>query len=100
MNAIIVIGIVLMFLFVYKLFTFLIFLILKARLRNGNFDSFTRILGSKYQYRLTFNGLRRYKWSKLWFAVKANFDEKGNLICHKVEPQIIFKLKSELSFIN
>lgn len=89
-----------MFLFVYKLFTFLTFLILKARLKNGNFDSFTKILGTKYKYRLMFNGLKRYKWSKLWITVKANFDENGNLICHKIQPEFIFKLKSELSFIN
>lgn len=82
----------------YKLFTLLLFLILKSRLKQGNLDSFVRVLGQKYQYRRMINGLKRCKWSKLWVNVKASFDENGNLIYKKIHPYIFLRFKSELSF--
>ena len=97
MEKIYIIGGLLSLFLVYKLFTLLIFLILKAYLKKGNLDSFTRILGRKYRYRRMMNGLKRYKWSKIWINVKASFDEDGNLIFEKVKPGIL-KFKSEVSF--
>lgn len=82
----------------YKLLTLFIFLILRSRLEHGNFDSFTKILGEKYQHRRMMNGLKRCKWSKAWINVKASFDENGNLVYKKIHPDIISKFKSEISF--
>lgn len=40
----------------------------------------------------------RYKWSKGWFNVKANFDENGKLDYTKMPVRIFRSLKYELLF--
>ena len=93
-----IIGIFFAIFVVYKIVSLLYFILLKARLRNGDFKTFVKILGENHQHRLLLNGLIRYKWSQGWINVKANFDENGKLIRDKTLPIIIFKLKSELLF--
>lgn len=88
----------LVFLIMYKVFAFLIFLVLNAKLKEGNFDTFTRVLGENYQQRLLLNGLKRYKWSYAWIIVKADFDEKGMLICSTKRAMLFPKLKSQILF--
>lgn len=83
---------------IYKLFTFLLFQRLKNKLRDSDIDVFKKMLGEKYKYRTLTNGLLRCKWSNPILIVKANFDEEGKLICTKIQPYNIFRLKFELSF--
>lgn len=94
-----IVGICFSVLLIYKLASLLYFFFLKAKLRNGNLNTFTRIIGENYQHRPQFNGLIRYKWSKGWVNVKANFDEDGRLIFTKIQTRIFRSLKSELLFI-
>lgn len=94
-----VIGIIIALLLLYKIASLIYFLNLKAKLKHADLNTFTKVLGENHKHRLQFNGLIRYKWSKGWVIIKANFDENGNLIYNKIIPQIIFRLKSELLFV-
>lgn len=88
------------FLILYKIFTIVYFIRLKTQLKDGDINTFTEVLGDNYKYRRLLSGLVRYKWSNGWMIIKANFDENGQLICTKIMPQIIFRLRSELLFIH
>ncbi len=82
----------------YKVFTFIHFRRLKNILNGTDIDAFKKMLGNKYQYKTLSNGLLRCKWSNWLIIVKANFNEEGKLICRRIKPYNIFRLKSEILF--
>lgn len=94
-----IIGIFFIVLLIYKIASLLYFLIIKAKLRKGDLTTFTQVIGENHKHRPQLNGLMRYKWSKGWVNVKANFDENGRLIYTKIQTRIFLSLKSELLFI-
>jgi hypothetical protein len=101
MNPIVyVIGGLLFSLAIYKAFTFLLSLILKAKLKRGDLNAFRKVLGEDYRHRILINGLTRYKWSSIWMTVKADFDENGNLIYSKILPKYFLSLRSQLLFTS
>ena len=55
------------------------FLRVQAKLSHGNLDMFKKVLGQNFQYKPRTNGLIRYKWSKFWITIRADFDEDGVL---------------------
>jgi hypothetical protein len=91
---------VLVFIALYKAFTFLLSLTLKAKLKRGDLNTFRKVLGENYQRRILINGLTRYKWSSLWMTIKADFDENGKLIYSKIMPIYLLSLKSQLFFTS
>ena len=84
---------------VYKSLIWMVLWFLKLRLRNRNLDGFKKLLGNNYQAKSLGEGDKRYKWSKRIFAVKANFDQEGNLVCSFIEPVRFWSLQSVLSFV-
>ncbi len=91
-------SVVLMIWAAYKSLIWMILWILKRRLRKRNIDGFKKILGSNYKAKSLGEGDKRYKWNKWLFAVKANFDNEGNLVCNFIEPVKFWSLQSVLSF--
>ena len=98
-NILYIIAAIFSLLLIYKVVSFLYVLKLKNLLKNGDFNRFVHVLGENHQYRPRFNGLVRYKWSKGLVVIKANFDEAGQLVCHKIQPRIILSLKTQLLFV-
>lgn len=83
----------------YKSLIWMILWFLKRRLRKRNLEEFKKILGNKYQAKSLGEGDKRYKWNKWLYAVKANFDNEGNLIYNFIEPGKFWSIKSVLSFV-
>lgn len=88
-------------LFVWTAYKFLIWMLLwflKRRLRKRNLEDFKKILGNNYQAKSLGDGDKRYNWNKGLFAIKANFDNEGNMMCNFIEPVKFWSLQSVLSF--
>jgi hypothetical protein len=83
----------------YKSFIWMFLWFLKNKLRSRSLDDFKRVLGNNYQAKSLGEGDKRYKWNKWFFAVKANFDNEGNLVCSFIEPVHFWSLQSVLSFV-
>lgn len=83
----------------YKSIIWIALWFLKQRLRKKNLEGFKQILGNNYQAKSLGEGDKRYKWNKWFFAVKANFDNEGNLVCSFIEPVHFWSLQSVLSFV-
>ena len=83
---------------IYKGLSFLYFQRLKHKLKDGDIDTFKKLLGQNYQYRDLYNGLTRCKWFKGWLVIKANFNEEGKLICSRIIPYNFLRLRSEMLF--
>jgi len=83
----------------YKSLVWGLLWILKKQLRNRNLEGFKKLLGNNYKAKSLGEGDKRYKWNKWFFAVKANFDNEGNLICNFIEPVHFWSVKSVLSFV-
>jgi len=56
------------------------FKVLRSMLLDQNLEDFKQVLGVGYQFRYTSNGIRRYKWRKGWYIIRASFNDIGNLI--------------------
>ncbi|MFT3704300.1 MAG: hypothetical protein QM802_18170 [Agriterribacter sp.] len=69
--------------FSYVLSQYLLFRKLKQKLDTQNREVFVKELGEKYKIRPINYDLHRYKWLKGIFIVRANFDDKGNLVGSK-----------------
>jgi len=83
----------------YKSLIWMILWFLKRHLRRKNLEEFKKVLGTNYKAKSLGEGDKRYKWNKWFFAVKANFDNEGNLICNFIEPVHFWSVKSVLSFV-
>jgi len=83
----------------YKSLIWMFLSVLKKQLRKGDLDEFKRILGKNYTAKSLGGGDKRYKWNKYLFAVKANFDDEGNLLCSLIEPVQFWSLQTVLSFV-
>jgi hypothetical protein len=83
----------------YKSIIWIALWFLKQRLRKKNLEGFKQILGNNYQAKSLGEGDKRYKWNKWFFAVKANFDNEGNLVCSFIERVHFWSLQSVLSFV-
>lgn len=70
---------VILLIFIYKAIAHRYIARLQARLSNGNLDLFKKVLGPNFHYKPRMSGLIRYKWSKLWVTIRADFDEEGQL---------------------
>ena len=68
-----------LFVIMYKLISLRYFIHLQEKLKNGNLAEFKKTLGTNFQYKPRINGLIRYKWSKSWITIRADFDEEGIL---------------------
>ena len=66
-------------LMLYLLYKFFSVAMLSRKLRNANLFRFKKALGNYYQIKTLTTGFTRYKWSKRWLMVKADFDKEGNL---------------------
>ncbi|MCU0374363.1 MAG: hypothetical protein MUF24_03555 [Chitinophagaceae bacterium] len=75
----------------YRVFaTIYYFRVLKGGLVQQNLEEFKQTLGVGYQFRYTADGIRRYKWRKGWYIIRASFDEAGRLInSHKNEVNLL-----------
>lgn len=73
------------------------FSVLRLRLLGQNLEFFKQILGVGYQFRYTADGIRRYKWPKGWYVIRASFDEAGNLIASKKREINLFRLIAEFT---
>jgi len=90
------------FLFVwagYKSLIWIMLWFLKRHLKKKDLEGFKKVLGTNYKAKSLGEGDKRYKWNKWVFAVKANFDNEGNLICNFIEPVHFWSVKSVLSFV-
>lgn len=66
---------------IYKIGTLLYYrYYLNTKLKNGNLQTFKKILGGNCQYKTIHADAVKYKWIKGWFVVRAVFDERGNLL--------------------
>lgn len=83
----------------YKSMIWMILWFMKRKLKKRNLDGFKQILGTNYHAKSLGEGDKRYRWNKRLFAVKANFDNEGNLICNFIEPVKFWSVKSVLSFV-
>ena len=83
----------------YKSIIWIALWFLKQRLRKKNLEGFKQILGKNYQAKSLGEGDKRYKWNKWFFAVKANFDNEGNLVCSFIEPVRFWSFQTVLSFV-
>jgi hypothetical protein len=82
-----------------KILSFFYVLWLKAKLKNANLATFIKVLGEDHKLRKDSKELTRYKWSKRFVIIKANFDRNGNLTYNTILTHIISKGKSELFFL-
>lgn len=65
----------------YKIFALIYYYYyLRIKLKNANLDTFIKILGGSFRYRVVYDGVIRYKWIKGLLIVRATFDTKGNLV--------------------
>jgi hypothetical protein len=80
-------GALLAFVILYLIFQFLVLLKLRQQLINADLKTFKKTLGNNYRFKTYDNGYTKYKWSKGWIVVKAEFDKEGNL-----KSEIIFLL--------
>ncbi|MFT3704543.1 MAG: hypothetical protein QM802_19405 [Agriterribacter sp.] len=63
------------------LFTqYFLFKRLKQKLGHTTRDAFIKSLGDHYKVRPLDSNLHRYKWLKGIFIIRANFNDKGNLV--------------------
>lgn len=83
----------------YKLLTYLYYLQLKKELNRASLEFFIFRLGTNYQYKHLTNGTIRYKWSKRWVTIRANFDERGQFVKTEKTTRNFFKILSEFSFM-
>ena len=83
----------------YKSLIWMLLWVLKKPLRKRDLDGFKRLLGKNYTAKSLGEGDKRYKWNMYLFAVKANFDDEGNLLCSFIEPVKFWSLQSVLSFV-
>lgn len=70
---------------------------LRSKLLDQNLEFFKQVLGVGYQFRYTADGIRRYKWRKGWYIIRASFDETGNLIESNKMEISLFKLIAEFT---
>jgi hypothetical protein len=73
------------------------FRVLRLNLLGQNLEFFKQFLGVGYQFRYTVDGLRRYKWQKGWYTIRASFDDSGNLIGSNKKEINFFRLIAEFT---
>ena len=102
MKPILLIFTCILLFFILKAISYKYILRLQAKLGNGNLDLFKKVLGTNFHYKPRTNGLIRYKWTKLWITIRADFDEDGALsfteIHHRkftIFPEYTFSLSAE-----
>lgn len=62
-------------------------------------ETFKKVLGKNYQYKVLLNGLIRCKWYVSRIVIKADFDENGNLMCDEITMYHFSARKSEMLYI-
>lgn len=97
-NKTIIICSMVVALMVYKLVTYLYFLQLKKDLQNASLEFFILRLGTNYKYKHLTNGTMRYKWSKRWITIRANFDERGQFVKKDMASGNFLKILAEYTF--
>lgn len=65
---------------IYTSIQFFKFSFLQKKLYQKNLKGYKKILGEDYRSRAVDMKIRRYKWEKGIFIVRAHFDDEGNLI--------------------
>lgn len=82
----------------YKIITFFIYRKLTKKLKDADLDAFTQHFGDDYVFRFSSNDVRRYKWKKGLFVVKASFDKQDRLTGRNILPFDFFTLFTKLVF--
>ena len=83
----------------YKVITFFIYRRLMKRLKGADLDTFTRYLGEDYVFRFLSGDVRRYRWKKGLFVVKAGLDEQDRLTYNEVPRFDFFGLFTKIVFL-
>jgi hypothetical protein len=83
----------------YKLITFFIYRRLTRKLKGADLETFTRHFGEDYAFRFLSGDIRRYKWQKGLFVIKASFDKQDRLTYSEVSPFDFFGLFTKIVFL-
>lgn len=89
----------LVFMSVHSIVTILICLHLKIQLKQGDLNTFKRILGIRYHRMRQNSGYTKYKWQVAFITVRAGFDENDRLLEFEIKPYSFFPLTYKTSYL-
>jgi hypothetical protein len=82
----------------YRFIGYCIYFYFRLKLKNQNLDYFVKLLGNDYYFKKMGEGDKRYKWSKWYIIIKANFDNEGTQVSNIVAPFKYWHYANILSF--
>jgi hypothetical protein len=82
----------------YRFIGFSIHFFFYLRLKNKDLDHFVKVLGNDYYFKKMGEGDKRYKWTKWYIVIKANFDSDGRLVSQVATPFKYWHYSVVLSF--
>jgi hypothetical protein len=82
----------------YRFVGYCIHLYFYFKLRNKTLDEFINVLGKDYFFKKLSDGDKRFKWTKWYIQIKANFDDEGSQVSRKVTPFKFWHYAVVLSF--
>lgn len=91
--------VIVLFLILYKLTTFIVYSRIKKKLMGADLYTFTIHLGDDYVYRFLSDEIKRYKWKKGLLIIKASFDKEDKLVSNQILSFNIFSFFIRVNFI-
>jgi hypothetical protein len=82
----------------YRFLGFCVHFFFYFKLKNKNLDYFIKVLGNDYHFKKIGEGDKRYKWTKWYIVIKANFDSDGRLVSQARTPFKYWHYSVVLSF--